>query len=233
MSPLAQALERFNRKERNLLIRAALEPQGTQLKLTPDFRNQLADELEISAEALADAWWATDYHISWLAGALAVLAKGEMACTEHSEGGIRPFDNKKHAMATPHSKEEKGRQLVEGNQEDIDLVIATCDRPVMVEAKANRSFGPAQLKSKLQRIELLRKFYAELIPHQNPIRFNLLLISPGLTRPNFEIWPPWARKKDGSIPWIQLQVGNKLTVERCDNGHHRAADLDFWHVISV
>jgi hypothetical protein len=233
MSSLAQALERFNRKERNLLIRAALETKETPLRLTEGFRQQIAQELDITDDIPADAWWATDYHISWLASALAVLAKSEEACVEHRERRLRPFENKVQSIPVTYPKGKKFRQLVEGNQEDVDLVIATGCRLVMVEAKANGPFDPEQLESKLQRVELLRKFHDKLAPAQNPVSFHLLLISPGSTRPNFDIWPKWARKKDGNIPWIPLNLGERLTVERCDNEHHRAADLDFWHVISV
>ena len=68
----------------------------------------------------ADAWWATDYHISWLAGALALHTEGEASV------------GKKH----DNKPSETGRRLVEGNQEDIDLVIAVVNRVILVEAKA-------------------------------------------------------------------------------------------------
>lgn len=77
--PLSAALERFNRKERNLLVRAILGHEEKPLQLTGSFRNRVAGALDNFAGIPEDAWWATDYHISWLAGALAILEKDEAA----------------------------------------------------------------------------------------------------------------------------------------------------------
>jgi hypothetical protein len=73
MDSLAQVLERFNRKERNLLIRAILSDKKPPPPppLSEGFRQKVTDKLGFPIPA--DAWWATDYHISWLAGALAIL----------------------------------------------------------------------------------------------------------------------------------------------------------------
>ena len=65
---LVEALESFNRKERNLLIRAALGHQNERLLLSDSFCTKVDDWLKIGLSP--EAWWATDYHFSWLAGAL-------------------------------------------------------------------------------------------------------------------------------------------------------------------
>jgi len=72
---LAGSLERFNRKERNLLVRAVLGHETKALELSGEFRKTVADALQI-ALIPPDAWRATDYHIAWLAGALAVYTEG-------------------------------------------------------------------------------------------------------------------------------------------------------------
>lgn len=114
----------------------------------------------------------------------------------------------------------------------MDLVIATGSELIMMEAKGFDTFDKDQLESKLQRLELLHTFYRNmLLPAQNPIRFRFLLISPRKP-PEFDIpWPFWTRKKDKTVPWIHLDLGERLTVERCDGHHHRSAQGGHWHVI--
>lgn len=156
---LEQALECFNRKERNLLVRAVLGHQEKPLQLTEPFRKQVAKELHL-ASIPENAWWATDYHISWLAGALAVFVKGGAAVfrKEHDQP-LPPWPN--HAEGNP------SRQLVEGNQEDVDLAIATGCELIMIEAKGYHHFGRDQLESKLQRLKLLHAFYSDTLLPRN------------------------------------------------------------------
>ena len=79
MRSLVEALERFNRKERNLLVRDATGNKASLLQGSPPFRRRIADALGLQDEIPDDAWWATDYHIAWLAGALSVYALGDGA----------------------------------------------------------------------------------------------------------------------------------------------------------
>ena len=160
MSSLAQVLERFNRKERNLLVRAILGHEEKPLRLSPRFRQQVGDELGFPIPE--DAWWATDYHISWLAGALAIFITD-------GDGLQKSYEN----------RAVNKRKLVEGNQEDIDLVIATDQHLILIEAKAHGAWDNAQLRSKLARLSLLHEFCKtlELVP-QRALCFHLLLVSP-------------------------------------------------------
>ena len=59
------------------MVRAILGHEEKRLQQSVPFRNRVTNELEDFAGIPVDAWWATDYHISWLAGALAVLVKGD------------------------------------------------------------------------------------------------------------------------------------------------------------
>src|SRR5208283_549288 len=141
---LAQALERFNRKERNLLVRAILgDEKENPLRLSEHFRKQVEDKLEIKVPE--DAWWSTDYHINWLAGALAIFMKGEEAAVKNKN--------------TYLNLEKNGRRLAEGNQEDVDLLIAVEKHLILIEVKAYTSWDNAQIASKLARLELLHDFY--------------------------------------------------------------------------
>jgi hypothetical protein len=205
---LWQILETFNRKERNLLIRAALGENAERPPLSDSFRSQVASELRISMPR--EAWWATDYHISWIAGALCVYTKGK------EEAG-KPQPN-------PELKEHGARrQLVERNQEDIDLVVLASEHPIehliFIEAKGYGDWRSSQLSSKMERLELLDRYYHSLgYENDRPIKFHLLLTS--LSEPeNLRVkGPSWA-SREGRIPWIPLDLaylGPRLTVESRD-----------------
>ena len=194
-------------------IRAVLGHKENPLRLSDRFRQRVTEELGFATKIPADAWWSTDYHIDWLAGALAVFMKGETA------PGI-------------YSNE---RRLVEGNQEDIDLVIATQHHLILIEAKAYRSFGNAQIASKLERLNLLHDFYQELAAKADRVVcFHPLLLSP--KRPKLDVpWPTWACK-DSKVPsevaWIDLPLGDAtpaiLEVTRCDELGNRTAAGSSW-----
>jgi hypothetical protein len=81
MDPLANILERFNRKERNLLIRDILGCRGKPLLLASDFCERLAKTVGIPKESVEGAWWATDFHFDWLAGALDLYEGGDPEST--------------------------------------------------------------------------------------------------------------------------------------------------------
>ncbi len=215
MSSLAQVLERFNRKERNLLVRAILGHKEKPLRLSPRFRQQVGDKLGFPIPE--DAWWATDYHISSLAGALAIFMTD-------GAGLQKSYEN----------RAVNKRKLVEGNQEDIDLVIATDQHLILIEAKAHGAWDNAQLRSKLARLNLLHEFCKtlELVP-QRALCFHLLLVSP--TRPQHlkvpgPSWGPW----NGEIPWLELRLDptiSILEVTQCDQARHSMAAGTFWCVM--
>ena len=149
---LAETLERFNRKERNLLIRDILDCCGKPPRLGQNFCDWLAEYADIPRKSLDDAWWATDFHFDWLAGALLDFVGGEpVQCNT-------PMPND---GAT-------GVRLVMGNQEDVDLVIVAHDREartyhlLLLEAKAYSPDDPEQYARKLNRLNLLHAFYTRL-----------------------------------------------------------------------
>ena len=216
MGGLAEVLERFNRKERHLLIRDALGHKGVPLRLSEDFRQRMAEKLGIASGVPEGAWWATDYHIGWLAGALTAYVEGE--------------DEALKARPNPLFH---GRRLVEGNQEDVDLVFAWGTDLVMIEAKAYGAFSNKQMESKLQRLDLLHAHYAGL-PHavERPIRFHLLLISPRPPQKLDVVWPKWGYRGT-DIPWIELKLDASapvLTVTRCNPAGQSTAEGDHWRV---
>jgi hypothetical protein len=158
VSELTDILDQFNRKERNLLIRDALGHSSSQaLSLDEAFRNRIGAALG-GLQIPKDAWWATDYHLNWIAGALVLRRYGEEAI------GSAQIDI---SVDSP-------RRLVERSQEDVDLLIAFDTTMILVEVKAFGYFSNKQIDSKLDRWRLLKR-QSEL-PGSNVI-FHFMLMS--------------------------------------------------------
>ena len=215
MQTLAATLERFNRKERNLLVRDALGHRQTRLLLSTDYCSRIGTEIGFEFEP-SSAWWATDYHINWLAGALAIHALGDGALS-------RIWEN----------DDPEGPQLIEGNQEDVDLVIAVENRLIFVEAKAYGRFTETQIRSKLERLTLLRSFFRNLPgAADRAVEFHFLLTSPIQPSGLEDEWTPWLNVR-GTIPWIKLEIDGSievLTVTRCDEAGLPTASKRHWRV---
>jgi len=162
---LVEALKSFNRKERFWLIRNALGPASE--TLDEAFRRRL--QQAIGVEVPATAWWAMDYHLDWLVGALTMLARGDAAFASH------PND----------------QRLVCGNQEDMDLVVAFDRTLVLIEAKGDTAWSNEQFQGKVKRLEGLQA--AGLMP--SPLRLFFVLTSPrppvGLVPKEGTRWSPW------------------------------------------
>jgi hypothetical protein len=216
---LADALERFNRKERNLLIRDALGHQHIRIPLSDDFRQRVAKVLDLQKEIPEDAWWGTDYHFDWLAGALALHFGDDCVCQ----------------TGRPNSHgDTKSKRLVQGNQEDIDLLLATGQDLILIEAKAYSGWSESQLNSKLARIELLRSYKEELAQSSDrKVRLHFLLMSD--RRP--ETWSPkWPDgvEKNSEVRHLDIHLENHenvLAVSRCDENGKRSASGDRWRII--
>lgn len=128
----------------------------------------------------------------------------------------------------PNVKKPDGRQLVEGNQEDVDLVIATGCELILIEAKAYGAWDRDQLNSKLARLNLLHDFYIKMARTEPAINFHLLLISPERIKLTTH-WPRWACEGQ-EIPWIPLEIPSVFEVTRCDLRGTRDADGGSWHI---
>lgn len=163
MNDLAKELERFNRKERNLVIRDILDCVDEPRPLGPEFCERLAIAVEIDQELLKSAWWTTDFHFDWLAGALLSFMRGERTnpqCNHPKVIDLRPGSSIV--------------KLVMGNQEDIDLVIVVYDATlkmyhlILIEAKAYGRHDGKQFKRKMRRFELLHDLYKEDLKPGSP-----------------------------------------------------------------
>jgi hypothetical protein len=233
MYSLEDALASFNRKEHNLLVQAMLRQEGP-LCLSERFRKQVATKLGLQQGIPESAAWATDYHISWLAGALALFVRGEEETARDMWKNPEKTDDR-----WPNLKKPDGRRLVEGNQDDIDLVIATGRELILIEAKAYGHWENEQLASKLARLELLHDFYCkELVveqPSEDRINFHLLLISPNPPEKLDPKWPGWACVGQ-DVPWIPLKLDKTKSifeVTRCSKEIPSTATGELWRVNKV
>jgi hypothetical protein len=192
---LVDALESFNRKERNLLVRYALAESDPPPLSPPPLGKSFCEKVggEIGASIPNNAWWATDYHIDWLAGALALFVQGDTA------------------------EKQKNNGEVAGNQEDVDLLIAFDRTLIFIEAKGHSSFGNEQLQSKIKHLNSFYSFYERIAGgQQRAIEFHFLLISPKEPKKLEINWPDWTCNR-GRVPWIELKVDRGARrVVRCD-----------------
>jgi len=193
--------------------------------LSKGFRDKLQTSLKF--EVPQNAWWGTDYHISWLAGALAVYIQGESAIEKRFPNPrLRPC-----VMVNTDSLRE--RQLVEGNQEDVDLVISTGQDLILIEAKAYDRFTNEQINSKLARLDLLYQFYKELGPTPDQaVRFYFVLQWPVNPTHLGTIWRPWMCNSKETA-WITLKLNRPMSlleVTRCDDQGRSAAIGLKWRI---
>ena len=177
---LVDALKRFNRKERFWLIRNALGP--TSERLDDGFRANLAKA--IGKDVPASAWWAMDYHLDWLVGALTLVAQGER--------GFEPQRN------------DAG--LVKCDPEDIDMIVAFGDSLVVIEAKGATAWSNEQLRKKVDRLEKLRS--VGWLP--SAIKIFLVLTSPQVPK-NLKPqagtrWQPWMCNEAGRPLYVPLDM---------------------------
>jgi len=213
MSDLVRALERFNRKERNWLVRDALGAGA--VALCPNFRGRLSECMRLvepGADVPDRAWWSTDFHIDWLIGAMAILDKGE------------------GTIGTPWPDLEG---LVRGNQQDIDLIIAWGNTLVLVEAKGVGSWSGSGTTQKLERLSSL--------PSELFERVNVFLVfcSPGDDGKPDSGWPGWLRNGPQRLhlklarPEVEKSL---LRVERCkpaQSGFKRGKGGKSWRIVET
>jgi hypothetical protein len=191
---LANALHRFNAKERNFLMRFALlgETNPGPLRQSVQWVHENFFEALRTALAAAPAggeshpkivlseaarcvYAAMDYHLDWLHAALTSPGPSmSMGQTDGIESRER-VPNKPDATAI-----ENVRHDVMGTVEDIDLALVIEDGTmaylVLIEAKGESSFSRSQLASKLSRLKLILDSEHALRPEL--LRCALVLMAP-------------------------------------------------------
>lgn len=219
MADLAQILERFNRKERHLLVRDILGHTSEKgIPLSEHFRMRIGKTLNLTVSA--EAWWATDYHLDWLAGALTLYALGSQANL------LTTYPNPKNTVT--------GRKLVVGNQEDADLVIADGQNLVVVEAKAYGSWSNKQATSKIQRWENLLQHYKSLRKHPYPLSIYFVLMSPQPPKHLLPLPDFWSGTQT-KLPHLELEMHAVLPVyevSRCDAAGKSLKRGECWRLVA-
>ena len=177
MSDLIKHLRSFNRKERFILLREAL---GTD-RLGDAFRRQLGGSIGVGVPA--DAFVAMDYHLDWLQMALYLA------------------DNPSPPERIPND------DLVVGNQEDADLLVAfdrdATTHVVLIEAKVETAWTTSQLESKARR---LRRILGEGRPGVRLVTPHYVLASPEPLPPGTSTteWPDCIKSR-GEPVWMELR----------------------------
>lgn len=211
MSKLVQCLARFNRKERFWLLNNALGEHST--CLGEQFRNEIKKVTGLAVPA--NAWWAMDYHLDWLVGALHLYNGGK-----------------------ENEKLVNDKKLIIGNHQDIDFVVAFKDTLILIEAKGDTSWTNKQLRKKVDRlIEIREHGYFE------PVQLKYILMSPvesaklSLSEStklllSEEDWPDWMKKKDDPQQplWMPMTLGYRDTENSGDN---ESARNNFVKVVRV
>jgi hypothetical protein len=182
---LVKALEQFNRKERYWLLRDCLGEQY----LCPNFREKLSQTLG-GLDIPHNAWWAIDYHWDWLFGAITRLA---------NETGAIPN----------HPKANENQKLIDGNQQDVDLIVAFNKTIILVEAKVDTSWSNEQYKSKCGRFKIFENFLSQrqdTLPEK--IDAHFLLTSPRKSK-NLEADHVW-------FQLLSFKPEEHVRIVRCD-----------------
>lgn len=184
---LANALHRFNAKERNFLMRFALlgevdsGPRASSRWVDPVFFEALKLALESSpmeygataqiklgknAECI---YAAMDYHLEWLHATLWSVGQ--------SDAKFEACPIRRHPETTSSEPEQYD---VMGNQEDADLVLVIEDDGhtylILIEGKGDSSFSRSQLASKLARLKLILD--RPHVPPPTELTFALVLLAP-------------------------------------------------------
>jgi len=153
-----------------------------------------------------EAWWATDYHFDWLAGALKTFMTGKGEPERNSD------------------------DLIEATQEDVDFVIAAANHLILCEAKAYGAFDSDQYKRKIRRIKRLYGFYEQLKRERESsisVQFDFVFYSPTEPAELKSQSLPW-----GGFPvHIKLSIPYpRRAVRRCENNESGtpSAKGGFW-----
>lgn len=204
MSQVIDYLERFNRKERFILLSHVLGQEDQKaFRLNRRFREDLGDKIQTPIPD--DAFVAMDFHLDWLQMALYLADKdNSMSC----------------AIPNDH--------LVKGNQEDLDLIIAFQDECtkevhlVLIEAKADTGWTNKQLKSKAER---LRRIFGRHSCNTELVKPHFVLMSPREpSKVEIDTWPSWMKERGGSCLWMELFLRDGLLkVTRYDKEIKRPA----------
>lgn len=212
-NPFIDYLRRFNRKERFYLLGWALG--NPQLALSDDFRKELSSIVGLAVPE-RDCFVAMDYHFNWIYAAACLSSPGAV----HDDPPI---------CVNPELDDGSGLRVIQGNQEDIDLVVAfpvgKQSHLLLIEAKGVTSWANKALDSKATRLRSIFGDSGRQFAHIQP---QFVMASPLESRGlQPETWPSWMR--GDKIAWLKMSVpDNLLIVSRCDKSGKVTKSGDHW-----
>lgn len=168
---IIEKLRAYNRKERDHLIKFALCRKYAQPEVSEILWEKIFGKEDKPGPE--HTYVAMDYHLNWL---FAALATGEKDIEFPAENSWR-FDE-----ISPRG--EKDRMPIQGNQEDIDLLVATlCSngnpslRIRLIEAKLDSAWTSEQINSKKERLTLIKEYSEK--KYGDLVEWQFLLMSAG------------------------------------------------------
>jgi hypothetical protein len=208
-----ELLRRLNRKERFYLVGHALG--NREFRLSDDFRRELSTKLGIHVPE--DSFVAMDYHLNWIYAAAHLSTDASLG-----DSAI---------CANPFLENSYERRVIQGNQEDIDLIVAFRDGDpielLLIEAKGVTSWDNKQLRSKATRLKSVFGDDGAKYGHINP---HFVIVSPvessGLITKD---WPSWMLGE--KVAWLEMTVpSDLLAVTRCDSQGNVTRFGDHWKI---
>ncbi|MER9920916.1 MULTISPECIES: hypothetical protein [unclassified Mesorhizobium] len=178
----------------------------------------------------AGAWWAIDYHIDWLFGALVLDGTTDI-------DWAAPLEN----PVVSHSAEPPLR-LIRGTHEDFDLIIAFDRTIVLIEAKGVTSWGNDQVKSKHQRLrewqDHSHRLRTDKTRSADPLQIIVVFASPNKPAKLDELdWPTFVNGNGRAPLFFALdfsQAPDSFCVpERCDADGFATKKGDSWKIQRV
>ncbi|PLX88390.1 MAG: hypothetical protein C0618_04300 [Desulfuromonas sp.] len=211
MSELIKWLKAFNAKERYFLL-AYVQDQDA-LQLGPFFRGQLSQKLGVMVPK--DAFVAMDYHLDWLYAALHVAVYGP-----EGSGPGGSHENVLEKVAG----EQKQKRMIQGQQEDADLLIAFdldgVTHLILIEAKGVTSWGNTQMRSKALRLkqifhddggrwENVKPYFLMNSPTEPPYRHD------GKTKGIvLKGYPKWMLAENGKLSFLPMTNLHRESLKR-------------------
>lgn len=195
---LIARLAQFNAKERYWLVRQALGGFSPD----PAFLKTVIDVAGVAkVPPVSDVYMAMDYHLNWIHAALSGREFPDKEDWENPGGHQDPI---------------RPRRAIEGNQEDVDLLLAypatnedghEFTQLVFVEAKCGGAFTDKQLKSKFDRLALI---LGQRESGAIPWRFDARIVLMSPTKPDDELVEKMIRRYPSvlrhGLPWVPLMI---------------------------
>ncbi len=195
-----EALSAFDSHERGILLQWAA---GGSFAVSDDLRATLGAGLGVKVPR--QPYVAMDYTLDWLHAAL--------TCFQDASAWVSPQRN--------------GPSLVEGSQEDVDLLIAwedTAPRLILLEAKGFTGWSNKQMTSKAKRLDAILPE-----PVRAAVDVHLVLAGPKPTVGlKTDFWPDWMHK-EGRIHFLVMpSPGPRWSVRR---GTEAGGNPNTWQAV--